>query len=79
MQGPLNVKDPAVAFDAKLKLPVGVETVPGDVSVTITLHGVAVFRVTGEVHDTVVLVVRTVTVIATLLLGPLEAWVESPP
>ncbi len=58
-------------------VPVGVLKFPGEVSATMTLQLVATLVVAGEVHDTVAVVVRRLTVIAAdLLLVPCDA---SPP
>ncbi len=60
----------------RFTVPPGVIAVPGDVSVTVTVQLIAVLTVKGELHDIVVVVVRTLTVITTLLLL-LARWAAS--
>ena len=63
-----------VEFETKLTVPAGTVAVPGETSVTVAVHVVPVFTVTeAGKQTTVVLVARVVTVIATVLLGPLGA------
>ena len=62
--GALNVP---VEFEVKLTLPVGVEADPGEMSATVAVHVLAVLTVTDDGEQTtVVVVVRSVTVIAVL-------------
>ncbi len=66
-----------VPLDERAKVAVGVIAVPGDVSVTVTVHCVAVFTATDDgMQETDVVVVRTVTVTAVLL--ELPEWFVSP-
>lgn len=65
-----------VLLVVRVKLMAGVIGVPGEVSVTVTLHDEAVFTVTGLAQVTVVVVDRRLTV---TLVGPLlPAWAVSP-
>ncbi len=72
-----GVKLPAGPVSVKLTVPVGVLAVPAAVSATVAEHVEPWLMTTGEVHETVVLVVRRFTV--TELLPELVAWIESPP
>ena len=56
------LKDPAAPVSVNVTVPVGVEVVPGDVSVTVAVQVEAWPTTTGVVHETAVLVVRSVTV-----------------
>jgi len=69
-----------VAFVVKLTLPVGVMTVPGEVSLTVAVQLVAWLTTTevGE-HPMLVEVIRGVTVKVKAVVVVLAAWVESPP
>ena len=62
------VKDPVTPVWLRATVPVGVIAVPGEVSVTVTLHVEPWFATTGVVHDTVVVVVLGLT---TMLVVPL--------
>jgi Na+/H+ antiporter NhaA len=73
-----GVKVP-VEFDVKLTVPVGVITVPTEVSVTVVVQLVPWFTTTEPgVHDTVVEVVRGLTVTTKAAAVELPEWVESP-
>jgi hypothetical protein len=74
------LKVPAAPVLEKVTVPPGVVAVPGEVSVTVAVHVVKLptTMVSGW-HEIAMLVALLLTVIATLLLGPLAAWVESPP
>ena len=64
------VKVPVTPVSLRATVPVGVRNVPAvEVSVTVTLHVDPVLTLTGVVQDTVVLVVRglTVTLVVPLL------------
>ena len=63
------VKDPVTPVSDSATVPVGVMAVPAALSVTVTLHVDPTFAATGVVHDTVVVVVRglTVTLVVPLL------------
>ena len=73
-----ELKDPAAPVSVKLTRPVGVITVPGDVSDTVAVHDEAWFATTGLEQFKAVEVVRGFTVIlaAALVLPPCD---ESPP
>lgn len=77
---PANVQVPVkvpVPLLVKVTLPVGVLVVPGDESVTVAVHVVATLTATeAGVHETLVVVVRLVTVMFAVPLLP--EWVESP-
>ena len=74
VQVPVKVPAPLLA---RVAVPPGVMSVPGEVSLTVTVHVVGEFTVTGEgAHTTVVVVVRTVTV--TAVLAELDEWFVSP-
>jgi hypothetical protein len=62
----------------KLTVPVGVLTVPGDVSVTVAVQLLPWPTATGLAQATTVVVVRAFTVIDALD-GPLPLWLVSPP
>lgn len=53
-----ELKDPATPVSVKLTLPVGVTTVPGDVSETVAVHEEAWFTTTGPEQTISVEVVR---------------------
>ncbi len=71
------LKLPAAPVEVKLTEPVGVLLVPAAVSATVAVHVLACPTTTGDVHETVVLVVRRFTVTDTDPLLP--ACVVSPP
>ncbi len=71
----LNV--PAAPVLENATLPVGVDVVPAAVSATVAVQVEPCAMKTGEVHDTVVLVVLRLTVMDDVPL--LVAWVVSPP
>src|SRR5437763_16997248 len=73
----VELNEPAGPVSVKVTVPVGVVTVPGEVSVTVAVQDDAWPTTTGLVQTTVVGVVRrlTVTLAAALLL---VACVESP-
>ena len=64
---PLSVQVPVNVLVRTLldtvTVPVGVMNVPGELSVTVTVHREPWLIATGDAHDTVVVVVRWVTVI----------------
>ena len=62
------VKDPVTPVSESATVPVGVLVVPGDTSVTVTLHVEPWLMTTGVVQDTVVVVARLLT---TMLVVPL--------
>jgi len=62
------VNVPVTPVSESATVPVGVMKVPGEVSVTVTLHVEPWLMTTGVVHDTVVVVARTLT---TMLVVPL--------
>ena len=62
------VKVPVTPVSLKATVPVGVLAVPGETSVTVTLHVEPWLTTTGVVHDTVVVVARLFT---TMLVVPL--------
>ena len=70
------VNVPVTPVSLRATVPVGVRNVPAAVSVTVTLHVDPTFATTGVVHDTVVVVVRGLTV--TLVVPLLPPWVVSP-
>ncbi len=74
----VELKEPAGPVSVNVTVPVGVVTVPGEVSVTVAVHEEAWFTTTGLVQTTAVEVLRlfTVTLDAALVL---VACVESPP
>jgi hypothetical protein len=74
----VELKDPAGPVSVKVTVPVGVVTVPADVSDTVAVQEDATPTTTGLVHVTAVEVVRglTVTLEAALVL---MLWVASPP
>ena len=74
MHEPLKVP---VLLVEREKVPVGVGGVPCEESVTVTVHGEAIPVFTGLVQETVVLVLRRLTVMLNAVLE-LAAWVESP-
>jgi Na+/H+ antiporter NhaA len=69
-----------VEFDAKLTEPVGVMTVPAvEVSLTVAVQFVPWFTTTDAgVHETLVEVVRGLTVKVNAVAVALPEWVESP-
>ena len=70
------VKVPVTPVSDRATVPVGVIAVPGEVSVTVTLHVEPWLITTGVVQLTVVVVARLLT---TMLVVPLlEAWLVSP-
>lgn len=72
------VNDPVVPVSLRETVPVGVRNVPAaEVSVTVTLQVDAWLITTGELHDTVVVVVRGLT---TILVVPLLGlnWFVTP-
>ena len=73
-----ELKDPAAPVSVKLTLPVGVITVPGEVSYAVAVQDEAWFTTTGLEQTKTVEVVRGFTMIlaAALVLPP---WDESPP
>jgi hypothetical protein len=74
------LKVPAAPVLLKVTVPPGVVAVPGEVSVTVAVQDVKLpTTVVSGWHEIAILVVRGLTVIATVLLGPLAAWVASPP
>ena len=62
------VKEPVTPVWLNVTVPVGVIAVPGEVSVTVTLHVEPWLITTGVVQETVVLVARVLT---TMLVVPL--------
>ncbi len=62
------LNDPAAPVLEKLTLPVGVETVPGEVSATVAEHVDAWATTTGDVQETVVEVALKLTVTEALPL-----------
>ena len=62
------VKVPVTPVWLRPTVPVGVMNVPGEVSVTVTVHVEPWLITTGVVHDTVVVVARRLT---TMLVVPL--------
>ena len=66
----VELKDPAGPVSVNVTVPVGVVTVPADVSVTVAVHDEATPTTTGLVQTTAVEVVRgfTVTLAAALVL-----------
>ena len=67
-----TVKDPVTPVSARVTVPLGVIAVPGEVSVTVTLHAEPWFTTTGEAQVTAVVVTRGLT---TILAVPwLVAW-----
>ena len=66
----VELKDPVGPVSVKVTLPVGVVTVPAEVSDTVAVHEEATPTTTGLVQTTAVEVVRgfTVTLAATLVL-----------
>jgi hypothetical protein len=74
------LKVPAAPVELKVTVPPGVVAVPGDVSVTVAVQLVKLpTTVVSGWQLIATLVERKLTVIATVLLGPLAAWVVSPP
>ena len=77
---PDNVQVPVNALVTTLldtvTVPDGVMNVPGEVSVTVTVHSEPWLIATGDAQETVVVVVRWVTVIAAV--PGLVPWVGSP-
>jgi hypothetical protein len=67
----VELKDPAGPVSVNVTVPVGVVTVPADVSVTVAVHDDATPTTTGLVQTTAVEVVRglTVTLAAVLVLA----------
>ena len=67
---PLSVQVPVNVLVTTLldtvTVPVGVMNVPGEVSVTVTVHSEPWLIATGDAQETVVVVVRWVTVITAL-------------
>jgi len=66
----VELNEPAGPVSVKVTVPVGVVTVPGEVSVTVAVHEEAWFTTTGLVQTTAVEVLRlfTVTLDAALVL-----------
>ncbi len=66
----VELNEPAGPVSVKVTVPVGVVTVPGDVSVTVAVHDEACPTTTGLVQTTAVEVLRlfTVTLAAALVL-----------
>jgi hypothetical protein len=66
----VELNEPAGPVSVKVTVPVGVVTIPAEVSVTVAVHDEAWFTTTGLVQTTVVEVVRglTVTLAAALVL-----------
>ena len=66
----VELNEPAGPVSVKVTVPVGVATVPAEVSVTVAVHEEATPTRTGEVQTTAVEVVRglTVTLAAALVL-----------
>ncbi len=66
----VELNEPAGPVSVKVTVPVGVVTVPGDVSVTVAVHDDACPTTTGLVQTTAVEVLRlfTVTLAAALVL-----------
>ena len=66
----VELNEPAGPVSVKVTVPVGVVTVPGDVSVTVAVHDEACPTTTGLVQTTAVEVLRlfTVTLAAGLVL-----------
>jgi hypothetical protein len=73
----VELNDPAGPVSVNVTVPVGVVTVPAEVSVTVAVHDDATPTTTGLVQTTAVEVVRglTVTLAAALVLA---LWVVSP-
>jgi len=65
------VKVPVTPVSLRATVPVGVRKVPGEVSVTVTVHVEPWLTATGVVHETVVVVARLFT---TILVVPLLDW-----
>ena len=70
------VNDPVTPVSDRATVPVGVLVVPGDTSVTVTLHVEPWLITTGVVQETVVVVARGLTTI--LVVPLLVACVVSP-
>ena len=56
-----TVKDPVTPVSARVTVPLGVMAVPGEVSVTVTLHAEPWLITTGEAQVTAVVVARLFT------------------
>ena len=56
------VNDPVTPVSLRATVPVGVRNVPGELSVTVTVHVEPWLITTGVVHEIVVVVVRGLTV-----------------
>ena len=65
------VNEPVTPVSLRATVPVGVRKVPGEVSVTVTVHVEPWLTATGVVHETVVVVARLFT---TILVVPLLGW-----
>jgi hypothetical protein len=67
----VELKDPAGPVSVKVTVPVGVDTVPAEVSVTVAVHDEATPTTTGLVQTTAVDVLRLliVTLAAALVLA----------
>ena len=64
VQAPVNVL--VTTLLDTVTVPVGVMNVPGELSVTVTVHNEPWLIATGDAQDTLVIVVRCVTVITAL-------------
>jgi hypothetical protein len=74
----VELNDPVGPVSVKVTVPVGVVTIPAEVSDTVAVHEEATPTTTGLVQTTTVDVVRGLTVtLAAALVLPL--WIESPP
>src|SRR5215831_5381320 len=71
------LKVPAEPVLDHVTVPVGVVTVPGDVSVTVAVQVEGTLIATGVVHATAVVVFRLLTV--TVEEPALPLWIASPP
>jgi hypothetical protein len=65
------VNEPVTPVSLRATVPVGVRKVPGEVSVTVTLHVEPCPVLTGLVQETLVVVARRLT---TILVVPLLGW-----
>ena len=75
----VELNEPAGPVSVNVTVPVGVVTVPGEVSVTVAVQDEATPTRTGLVQMTAVDVLRLFTVTLAAALVGLALWVPSPP
>lgn len=76
VQGPVKVPLPLVV---SVTVPVGVLYVPGELSVTVTVHVTASPIIADEAQDIVEDIVRTFTFTVAVAFGLAALWAASPP